>query len=150
MFNHHIRADTDAPVRRDWGGNMHSGVYIIRRRKRCVWGVSRNALRNVAQFGRAPDLGSGGCRFKSGRSGLRSGGIRRKDGQETGIRINTLGVVPMGSNPSNLGSIRPVKVQIFPTQSTSFKCLVVVKFKTGAWKWRWRSMLKRTSRGKVS
>lgn len=85
----------------------------------------------MAQFGRAPDLGSGGCRFKSGRSGLRSGGIRRKDGQETGIRINTLGVVPMGSNPSNLGSIRSVQVQILPTQSTSFKCLVVVKFKTG-------------------
>lgn len=68
------------------------------------------------QFGRVPDLGSGGCRFKSGRSDLRSGGIRRKDGQETGIRIKTLGVVPMGSNPSNWGSIRPVKVQVFPTQ----------------------------------
>lgn len=124
------------------GNSRNSSRISCRNRPRqagtncCRRGNQALQFRNVAQFGRAPDLGSGGCRFKSGRSGLRSGGIRRKDGQETGIRINTLGVVPMGSNPSNLGSIRPVKVQIFPTQSTSFKCLVVVKFKTGVWKWR--------------
>lgn len=55
---------------------------------------------------------SGGCKV-SLRQELRSGGKgRREDGQVTGIRVNTLGVVPMGSNPSNLSSIRLIQGSI--------------------------------------
>ena len=40
---------------------------------------------------------------------IRATGRRQADGQETVIRIKTLGGVTMGSNPSNAGSARPLR-----------------------------------------